>query len=198
MADNITLNTGSGGDTLSADDIAGVKVQRVKVQHGADGAATDVSTASPLPVDLRANNLGDVPVTLDGEQVRAAAQSDAMYDGTTSCTVKRFSVVGTTNGNNTLISAVADKKFRILSLAIVGLSATAANVYVVNGDNNLIANSTNKLPVSCDADADHVSGLVLPHNPGGWLQTDTANEALVAVHDSTAPVLYVGTYVEVA
>lgn len=51
MADNTTLNTGSGGDVISTDDIAGVKVQRVKVQYGADGSATDVAAAAPLPVD---------------------------------------------------------------------------------------------------------------------------------------------------
>lgn len=51
MADNTTLNTGSGGDVISTDDIAGVKVQRVKVQYGADGSATDVAAATPLPVD---------------------------------------------------------------------------------------------------------------------------------------------------
>lgn len=50
MADNLTLNSGSGGATLAADEISGVHHQRVKIQHGADGSATDVSTASPLPV----------------------------------------------------------------------------------------------------------------------------------------------------
>ena len=51
MADNLTLNAGTGGATLAADDIAGTHHQRVKIQHGADGSATDVSSASPLPVD---------------------------------------------------------------------------------------------------------------------------------------------------
>ncbi len=51
MPDDVTLNAGGGGDTLAADDIGGVKHQRVKIEHGADGAATDVSTASPLPVN---------------------------------------------------------------------------------------------------------------------------------------------------
>ena len=51
MADNTELNAGTGGDTIATDDIAGVKHQRVKIQHGADGSATDVSAASPLPVD---------------------------------------------------------------------------------------------------------------------------------------------------
>jgi len=51
MADNITTNPGNGGATVAADEIAGVMHQRVKVQYGADGAATDVSDANPLPVD---------------------------------------------------------------------------------------------------------------------------------------------------
>ena len=51
MPDNTELNSGTGGDIIATDLIAGVKHQRVKVQHGADGSATDVSAASPLPVD---------------------------------------------------------------------------------------------------------------------------------------------------
>jgi hypothetical protein len=51
MADNTALNAGSGGDTISTDDLgAGVKVQRVKCQYGADGSATDVDGTHPLPV----------------------------------------------------------------------------------------------------------------------------------------------------
>lgn len=65
MADDIELNAGAGGDTVAADEIGGVKHQRVKVQHGADGAATDVSTASPLPVDVRSDNAGGLEVVQD-------------------------------------------------------------------------------------------------------------------------------------
>jgi hypothetical protein len=50
VADNVTLNAGTGGDTIAADDLAGVKHQLVKVEFGADGAATMVSAAAPLPV----------------------------------------------------------------------------------------------------------------------------------------------------
>ena len=49
MADNTTLNAGTGGDVIASDDIGGVKHQRVKVEFGADGSATDVSAANPLP-----------------------------------------------------------------------------------------------------------------------------------------------------
>ena len=52
MADNVQLNQGASGDVLGADEISGVKYQRVKLIHGADGVNSgDVSTANPLPVD---------------------------------------------------------------------------------------------------------------------------------------------------
>jgi hypothetical protein len=41
MADDVLLNAGTGGDTIAADDILGVKYQRVKLSLGADGAAVD-------------------------------------------------------------------------------------------------------------------------------------------------------------
>lgn len=53
MADNTTLNPGAAGDVIATDDIGGVKHQRVKLEYGADGSATDVSPANPLPVVVR-------------------------------------------------------------------------------------------------------------------------------------------------
>lgn len=59
MADNTTLNPGTGGDLVSTDELstingsvapAGLKVQRVKAGFGVDGSLTDVSSADPLPV----------------------------------------------------------------------------------------------------------------------------------------------------
>ena len=50
MSDNTTLNPGTGGDVIATDDIAGVKYQRVKINYGADGAATDVSPTAPMPI----------------------------------------------------------------------------------------------------------------------------------------------------
>lgn len=50
MADNITVNPGSGGATIATDDIAGKHYQRVKLTFGVDGAAADVSATDPLPV----------------------------------------------------------------------------------------------------------------------------------------------------
>lgn len=46
MADNVLLNSGTGGATAAADDIAGVHYQRVKLSVGADGTANDAVPVS--------------------------------------------------------------------------------------------------------------------------------------------------------
>jgi hypothetical protein len=51
MADNVNVTPGAGA-TVAADDIAGVKYQRVKIAIGADGVNDgDASAATPLPTD---------------------------------------------------------------------------------------------------------------------------------------------------
>lgn len=51
MADNTTINVGTGGDVIADDDIGGVKFQRVKIALGADGVNDgDVASGNPLPV----------------------------------------------------------------------------------------------------------------------------------------------------
>lgn len=51
MSDNVQLNIPTtAGATIATDDVAGVQHQLVKVEFGADGVATPVTTAAPLPV----------------------------------------------------------------------------------------------------------------------------------------------------
>jgi hypothetical protein len=49
MADNVGYTPGTGA-TVAADEIGGVLHQRVKIGVGADGSATDVSDANPMPI----------------------------------------------------------------------------------------------------------------------------------------------------
>lgn len=57
MADNVGYTPGTGA-IVAADDIGGVLHQRIKIGVGADGEATDVSSANPMPVaDNEAGNL---------------------------------------------------------------------------------------------------------------------------------------------
>ena len=51
MSDNTQLNPGVGGDIAAADDIDGIKYQRVKLTLGADGVNDgDLSATNPMPV----------------------------------------------------------------------------------------------------------------------------------------------------
>ncbi len=73
MADNVAVTAGSG-TTIAADDIGGVLHQRVKISQGADGSATDVSSAAPLQVTLANTgaNTNKILVTPDAHAVTNA------------------------------------------------------------------------------------------------------------------------------
>lgn len=142
MADNFTANPGSGGSTFASDDIGGVQHTRVKVEHGADGSATDVSLASPMPVaSLDESN----QVTVAGAPV----------------TVKYAVIDAASSGDNTLVAAVTSKKIRVLSLFLVAAGTvnvrfeSGAGGTALSGQMNLVANT----------------GFALNYNPKGWFET---------------------------
>lgn len=83
MADDIELNTGSGGATIKTDDDGAAHWQYVKLAFGADNTQTIVSTSNALPVDLRTDNLsGNLDINI------AAQTSDVtIADGGNSITV---------------------------------------------------------------------------------------------------------------
>ena len=59
MADNVVLNSGSGGVTAAADEISSGVYQRVKIPQGADGVNDgDVAKANPLPVGGNTSKTG--------------------------------------------------------------------------------------------------------------------------------------------
>jgi len=62
MVDNVDITPGSGA-TVAADEIGGVKYQRVKATWGPDGTAndTDVATGKPMPMQVRSAT-GLVPI----------------------------------------------------------------------------------------------------------------------------------------
>jgi hypothetical protein len=102
MADNTVLNAGSGGDTIATDDVAGVKYQVVKLAVGADGAASLVANANPIPVSDAGGSLtvdGTVAVT----GVATAAKQDTQQ---TSLDAIAASVAGTlTVGSHAVTNA---------------------------------------------------------------------------------------------
>lgn len=142
MADNFVANAGSGGNTFASDDIGGTHYSRVKPSWGVDGSATDTSVAAPLPV-------------------QASIESNQMTAGGTVVTPKFAIIDAATSGDNTLVSAVASKKVRVLALFLVAAGTvnvrleSGAGGTALTGQMNLVANT----------------GFVLPFNPAGWFET---------------------------
>ena len=96
MSDNTQLNPGQGGDVVATDDIGGVKYQRVKVNFGVDGAATDVSVVNPLPVSqpVAANTWGQALTVVSG----ATAPLASLLVNSAGYQVKGFIAHGTGDG----------------------------------------------------------------------------------------------------
>lgn len=93
MADNVTLNAGSGGADLATDDIAGVHYQIAKLAHGALDSATIVSTASGLPVQQQGTFTVDLGTT-DNAVLDAIEADTTTLAGAIDGTEMQVDVVG--------------------------------------------------------------------------------------------------------
>jgi phosphohistidine swiveling domain-containing protein len=133
MADNFVTDAGSGGNTYASDDIGGTHHPRVKIEHGADGSATDVSTASPLPVDLRADNLGaDLDVNVNTTSLDLMLGTD--FSGV-------FGAVSVISGGRVLVDGSGvTQPVSAASLPLPSGAATAAN-QLADGHNVTIDNA---------------------------------------------------------
>ena len=84
MADNVTLNSMSGGSVVGADEISGVAYQRVKLIVGADGTNDgDVASGNPLPVSDAGGALtvdGTVTANLSATDNAVLDTIDAVLD----------------------------------------------------------------------------------------------------------------------
>lgn len=161
-------------------------IGKLAANSGVDIGDVDVTSLPATPAGT--NLIGKVSAGLDGTN---------LYDGTTALTLKRATGIATASGANTMVAAVESKTLRILALALFATSTTAVSAYVYNGDYNLLGDGTNKLQLDADGGGGP-AGFVMPFNPGGWCQTDTANEALAINLSGATPVIWAVTYCEVA
>lgn len=100
--------------------------------------------------------------------------------------VKYAAITGATSGNNTLVAAVADKKIRVMSLAVQ--ATVAVGFRLEDGAAGTALTGVMEIPTSAP--------LVLPHNPSGWCET-TAATLLNMELDAATQVSGLLTYVEV-
>jgi hypothetical protein len=145
MADNVTLNTMTGGDVAAADDIGGVKFQRIKLIHGADGVnAGDVSTANGLPVSLIAGtasigtlaansgvDIGDVTINN-----ASGASAVNIQDGGNSITIDNADITSIKTAVETIDNAISGSGFNItqfggtnvVTAGVSGMLAVGGNI----------------------------------------------------------------------
>lgn len=85
MADNVAITAGSG-TTIATDEVGSAHHQKVKVEFGENGTATEVSAANPLPVGDGGSSLTvDGTVAVSGEptvKVNSALPAGANSIGT--------------------------------------------------------------------------------------------------------------------
>jgi hypothetical protein len=101
MADNVAITPGSGA-SVAADNVGGTLYQRVKLAHGADGSATDVSAASGLPVNIVSGT-----VALSGEEhFGETGISQAVIRPTIAVTAGAYAAGDVVGGRITLTNAM--------------------------------------------------------------------------------------------
>jgi hypothetical protein len=165
MADNVAITPGSGA-TIAADDIGGVLHQRIKIETGADGTATDVSAANPMPV------MGGL-VTVAVEMTRPAnttayTPGDVVSDSTGGTTLFDLANLVRTNGASAYITRVAlytDKKSIVPQFRVHLFNASNPTVSVDNAAMRLLYADTGKYLGSVDI-------------PAMTTGTDTANSTM--------------------
>lgn len=150
MADNLSVTQGSG-TTIAADDIGGVLHQRIKISQGADGAATDVSSAAPLQVTLANTGANATPLVVD-----LGANNDVTVSGTVAVTQSgTWDEVGINDSGN---SITVDNS----SLSVVGGGTEAAAMRVT-----IASDSTGVLSVDDNGGSLTVDGTVTANLAAG-------------------------------
>lgn len=123
-------------------------------------------------------------------KVNAQDVSGLMIENAVAVTVKRAALGFATSGDNTLVSGVANKKIRVLSMMLI--SAGTVNLYFrSNAAGTVIfGGSANKINLVAN------TGFVLPYNPHGWMEVTTDGHALVANLSAAIAVSGGMTYIE--
>lgn len=142
MADNYTTNAGTGGDTFGADDIAGVKIPRVKLIIGADGVNDgDVASGNPLPVT------GTVAATQSGTwNVTNVSGTVSLPTGAaTAAKQPALGTAGTASSDVITVQGIAAMVPLLATLSGTNNIATVTTVSAVTAISNALPAGTNNI-----------------------------------------------------
>jgi hypothetical protein len=197
VADNTTLNPGTGGDVIATDDVAGVKYQVVKLAVGADGAAALVANANPIPVSDAGGTLsiddGAGSITVDG----TVAVSGTVTVGSHAVTNAGTFAVQESGAALTALQLIDDAVFAedtAAQAADKGVAILAvrrdADTSLVGADNdyaNLQVNATGSLKVAITSGAG--SGGTSIADGASFTRDTTSITPAGAAVESSAPTL---------
>lgn len=120
MADNSVMGS---TDTIASDDIGGVKHQRVKVEYGADGSATDVAPGTPLPVFP--NNTGRTFINFYANGVAAGTNGTE-----TAITLVKSAAAGSATSSAVSHVITSGKRFRIVQITFASRGHATATAQI--------------------------------------------------------------------
>lgn len=149
MADNTSLNAGTGGDVIATDDIAGVKYQRVKVVIGADGVnGGDVASGNPLPISgtVTANaGTGTMNVSVQNASIPVTDNAGSLTVDNNGTFAVQASQTGTwnvgLNAGSNAIGSITNTSFAVTQGTAANLNATVVGTgtFAVQADTELPA-----------------------------------------------------------
>lgn len=123
------------------------------------------------------------------QHTEAMAAGHAISDNGAELTPKFANIAIASSGDNTIVSAVASKKIRVVSLFLIAAGTVTA--YFADGaDNDLAGDASNGMSLIANM------GFVLPKNEFGWLET-VAGQSLDLNLSGAVTVAGSLTYVEV-
>lgn len=151
MADNVAVTPGAG-DTIAADDVGGVKYQRIKLAQGADGSATDVSSAAPLQVTLANTGANATAVKTDGSAVTqpVSAASLPLPSGAAT-SAKQDTIIGHVDGVETLLGTI-DGDTGNIATSVASID-TKVDALTTPSDTQLVSAASLPLPTGAATSA---------------------------------------------
>lgn len=169
MADGVVLDPGAGGAQVATDEIGAFHHQRVKVQIGADGSASDVHSGNPLPINDAGGSL-----TVDG----SVGLTGAIPAGNNN--IGDVDVASLPAGSQAGVAAKTsdyDSGAGTDTVPMQGIALPASGGAVQGG--------TNANPIRTDptgTTSQPISGIVGVHDNGGVLSVDD-NGSTLSVDD---------------
>lgn len=158
MADNTIINPGTAGDNIATDDIGGVKYQRVKLIHGADGVNDgDVSTANGFPIQVLSIVPGTAATNLGKAEDAAHASTDV---GVMSLGV-RTDAPANRSGTDGDYEPVQLTKGRLWTNVPIADAAALTNVADAASNTTILSSNTARRGASFFNDSDQILYLKL-------------------------------------